>query len=214
MSQELPNPTSPVENQPKEKARTGGFDVVPPQVTGSPAEMHAPPLDALSPDFVTVFDGTTPWWRPRMADIAKVIGWRFIFLIPALALVIGIPVMMVYAPRASSQMLGMEIKLLLFSIGVCISTVIWAMKNVTKARKDYFCIHCGYTVDGLADKGTCPECGRGFSRGMIEEYKKDPHFFVDRWRAVKTAPKFKPFAAGQGKTPHDGTYEAKSDSQT
>lgn len=167
--------------------------------------MRPAPLDALAPDFATIFDGTTPWWRPGFMDVAKVIGWRWIFILPFPVIVIGVPVMMVMQPPQMSVIIGGEIQLIAFAFAAAFSTVLWALKRAVKWRKDSFCIHCGYSLDGHEEDGTCPECGRGFSRATINEYRKDPHFFVDRWRALKDAPKGVVFAAGSGPTPDDGT---------
>ena len=180
--------------------------LIPESAQASPVDMAPPPLDALSPDFLTVFDVGTPWWRPGFADIARTIGWRWIILLPLGALIVGAPFMLFMMPaQLSGNLLGTEIKLLMLAIGGLISIVLWAMKNVVRSRKDDFCIHCGYSVVGLGEEGHCPECGRHFSLLLIREFKKDPHFFVDRWRALKDAPKTEPFLAGDGPTPDDGT---------
>lgn len=180
--------------------------LIPEPVKASPADMAPPPLDALSPDFLTVFDSGTPWWRPGLSDIARTIGWRWVVVLPLAAFIVAAPFMMFMMPgRLSGQLLSTEIKVLTLAIGGIVSIVIWAIKNVVKARKDDFCIHCGYSVVGLGEEGQCPECGRHFSLLLIHEYRKDPHFFVDRWRALKDAPRPEPFLAGDGPTPDDGT---------
>ena len=80
------------------------------------------------------------------------------------------------------------------------------IRNVVKARRDPFCIHCGYSLQGLADSGTCPECGRPYLFSLVEEYRKDPHFFVERYRSSRQLPtRVAAFAAGDGPTPDDGT---------
>jgi hypothetical protein len=180
--------------------------LVPAPVHASPADMQRPPLDALAPEFMTMFDPETPWWRPGAADIAKTIGWRWVIVLPLTALVIALPMLAVMAPtRVQPQLISSEIKILSLSIGGVVSIVMWAIRNVVKERKDEFCIHCGYCVEGLGESGQCPECGRSFHLKLIAEYKKDPHFFVDRWRALRDAPKATPFLAGVGPTPDDGT---------
>jgi hypothetical protein len=179
--------------------------LVPREVRASPVDMLAAPLDALSPDFVTMFDGKTPWWRPGAKEVAKAIGWRWAILLPLIAVALGIPVAAMLMGRFSLQFLGGEIKFMIMAIGASISIVLYAMKRAVNVRKDDFCIHCGYCVHGLGTSGQCPECGRHFNLAIIGEYKKDPHFFVDRWRALQDAPKGFAFPAGDGPTPDDGT---------
>jgi hypothetical protein len=103
------------------------------------------------------------------------------------------------------QLLAWFIKLWVLAIGVCVTMFVWGVKNVVKARTDPFCIHCGYSVSGLGERGQCPECGRGFTVGLSKEYQKDPQFFRERCRVRHTHPATHTFRAGEGATPHDGT---------
>ena len=70
-------------------------------------------------------------------------------------------------------------------------------KDVIRARREPFCIHCGYGLTGLPDNHACPECGRRYSFRIIDEYRRDPHWFIERYRASRLLPKpDAPFAAG------------------
>jgi hypothetical protein len=183
----------------------GGMPLVPHATEASPSEMGAQPLDALAPDFITFFEKDLPFYRPSAMDIARTIGWRWVLLVPIILVLAAFPVMFFLPPAVMMQFLQVELKLVLLALGGGITIVLWAVRNAINTRTDLFCIHCGYNLDGLTDEGTCPECGRNFKHKIIREFKKDPHFFIARWKAVQTAPKATPFSAGEGPTPYDGT---------
>ncbi len=183
----------------------GGMPLVPHATEASPSEMGPQPLNALSPDFVTFLDKDVPFYRPGALDIAKTIGWRWVLLVPILMVIAALP-MTLFLPRpVMVQVVQVELKLVLLAIGGGVTIVLWAVRNAINTRADLFCIHCGYNIEGLGEEGTCPECGRNFQLPIIREFKKDPHFFVARWKAIKDAPKAVPFTAGDGPTPYDGT---------
>ncbi|GMV25608.1 MAG: hypothetical protein AMXMBFR58_16390 [Phycisphaerae bacterium] len=183
-----------------------GIPVVPPRVHGSPSDLPAPPLDALSLEFVT-FDGDVPFWRPGVTDILRGIGWFWLLLFPALALVVLIPASPLIFWRGGllAQSIGWTYKLWILAVGVVITIVVRSVRRGVQVRKDLFCIHCGYSLDGLAESGSCPECGRPYLLSVAREYKKDPGFFVTRYKASRKVPEHTVFAAGTGPTPGDGT---------
>jgi hypothetical protein len=78
---------------------------------------------------------------------------------------------------------------------------VWAWQLLNKgvrARTDLFCVHCGYSLEGLPDHHRCPECGRPYHFWVVEEYKRDPDWFIMRWKARRRLPPAaEPFAAGE-----------------
>jgi hypothetical protein len=166
--------------------------------------MAREPLDALAPEFVTFMEKDVPWFRPNMRELAAAMGWRWLIVIPLLAVLALIPLSYFFPWLLHTAVLNLEVKLFILAIGGIITTVLYVAKNTVASRRDLFCIHCGYTIDGLGDEGTCPECGRAFHVSVIREFKKDPHFFQARWRALKHAPRYQPFESGTGPTPRDG----------
>jgi hypothetical protein len=50
----------------------------------------------------------------------------------------------------------------------------------------------------LPDGHNCPECGRPFKLSVIEEYRRDPNWFIKRHRSSKELPMADvPFDAGK-----------------
>jgi len=178
--------------------------VMPESVVGSPVDLAPQPLDALAPEFMTMLDGTMPWWRPGVLDISKTIGWRWLLLLPILLTLAAVVMSFVFAPAQAMQFLGTELKIAALAAGGGIAIVLWAVRTGVSARTDIFCIHCGYTLGGLSKRGTCPECGRPYTFDVIAEFKKDPHFFAERFRALRSCPRYASFEAGTGPTPWDG----------
>lgn len=186
-------------------SRKHGIDVVPPRVEGSPADMQAPPPDALMPGG-TMFDPHGPWWQPTIGDIARGLGWRWILVFLLVMAFTGLVVGMVMLPGVATSNIAGEVKILVLIVGAAISLIMYVVKNLVKERKDLFCIHCGYSVESLGEAGQCPECGRWYHKSVIHEYRKDPHFFQTRYSALRRLPKAAPaFASGRVPNPDDGT---------
>jgi len=121
-----------------------------------------------------------PWWTPSWSDAARNLGWRWILFVPALfALVL---LFMIPWRRDWWQALLAFWKPLFIAIALPTGAAVHALNTVVKNRKDPFCIHCGYGLTGLPDGHRCPECGRQFSLAMIDEYRRDPQWFVKRWK--------------------------------
>ena len=71
------------------------------------------------------------------------------------------------------------------------------IRKAAANRKEPFCIHCGYTLTGLPEQGICPECGSTYSRQLIQEYRRDPQWFIKRYKAQKQLPQREaPFNSG------------------
>ena len=60
--------------------------------------------------------------------------------------------------------------------------------KATKARRDPFCLHCGWTLNGLPQEGNCPECGRAFKMQVVEMFRRDPAWVIAYWRSAHKPP--------------------------
>jgi hypothetical protein len=141
---------------------------------------------------------TEPFWKPRLRDSVRYLGWR----IPLVVLSFFALVALIYVCVHWSQFVW-AIALWKF-IGIMIAAPIVlsisAMGSALKARPDPFCIHCGYSLEGLPDHHFCPECGRPNSLRLIEEYRRDPAWFIARCKTRLTLPStYAPFSAGSAK---------------
>lgn len=99
-------------------------------------------------------------------------------------------------------------KLIPIAVVLPASYVINVSRHILRSRKGPFCIHCGYTLMGLPDHHTCPECGETYSFATIEEYRRDPNWFIRRYTMHRELPRRdEPFMAGIPKRPRsrDGT---------
>jgi len=128
-------------------------------------------------------------------------------LVPAVVLLAGLA-MLPWRPQFLQLLFWGGGKLLLLSVGGAIGMAGTAIRAVVRQRKEPFCIHCGYTLLGLPDHHICPECGRPYSLRLIDEYRRDPHWFVQRYKAHRILPNAdEPFLARPSTKPksRDGT---------
>ena len=152
----------------------------------------------LSPtDIPADADGSLPWWKPTWGDVARRLGWRWLYLIPLVMMVL-LGVWMLLFHVWFVNMLWWSGKFWVWIVMGAVGAVVEAMRQATKARAEPFCIHCGYTLDGLPDQHICPECGRPYSFQLIREYQENPKWFVQRWKMQHGNPINERFEAGRG----------------
>jgi hypothetical protein len=172
--------------------RRHGLDVVPPAAQASPIRYDDDP-------------GDVPFWTPTWRDSARSFGWRWIFAVPAI-LCLGIVLASLFWGRyfLPVWMIGVKLLVVLLAIPVLVLLEMW--RKIISTREEAFCIHCGYLLQGLPDHHRCPECGRAYSFAVINEYRRDPHWFKQRYKMLGRLPEAdEPFHAGSGRTTHDGT---------
>lgn len=138
--------------------------------------------------------GNTQWYKPTWSETAALLGWRWVLCVPAVALV-GL---LVWRPGLTLPILVNGWKLVVFAVAIPLTVFGAAAKRSIRNRKDPFCIHCGYSLVGLPDGHRCPECGQPFTLALVDEYRRDPDFFIHRHRAIQTLPTADnlPFDAG------------------
>jgi hypothetical protein len=166
---------------------------------------NVPPENLASPVEMDWGDDVT-WWKPGYLEIAKLMGWRWLLVLPVVALI----VLLALAPMDPIiwQMMWIGgIKLLVIIISLPFILAGQAFSQAVKLRDEPFCIHCGYGLVGLPDNHRCPECGRPYTFAMIEEYRRDPQWFIQRWKQRHAVPaRDQPFVAGVSRRKsRDGT---------
>lgn len=180
----------------------------PPSHAAAPLHPSVPPSVVATPhDVVPFAEGEIRWWRPSCGEVCRKVGWRWLLLTPALGLILlWVATWYLLIPDAVFYML--EIKLLIFCAAIAISMGAFVARTAIRARREPFCIYCGYCLEGLPDNYRCPECGRPYTWALIDEYRRDPHWFIERWRRrSEIPPADAPFAAGEvrSKPRRDGT---------
>jgi hypothetical protein len=169
-----------------------------------------PPDTVASPHGIDFGDGPERWWTPGWDDIWRHMGWRWILFLPLVGL-IGLSVVYIESPHSTGWLWNFTLifgKGLVWVIALPFVAAGYAISSAVAARKDPFCIHCGYDLNGLPDHHKCPECGLPYNWTTIEEYRRNPKWFVGRWRERKKHPQTHgAFDAGPVRSPksRDGT---------
>jgi len=132
-----------------------------------------------------------PFWKPGLLDVIANIGRRWTRLLPPLGLIVLL-MLGFLLPGEFGILWYFGIKTLILAIFWIGGVIMESAWSVVKARKDPFCIHCGYGLEGLPDNYTCPECGRPYNFRLIEEYRRDPKWFMQRWRSGRQLPAMAP----------------------
>ncbi len=167
----------------------------PPSVVATPASVRPGGPDA-----------EIRWWRPGWVDAWRHVGWRWVFLLPALGLLL-LAVPALRWPSLWNVFIILELKLLIFVTAIALTLAGYVVRRAARARREPFCIFCGYNLTGLPDHYRCPECGRPYTWRLIAEYRRDPQWFIERYAAARRLPPADvPFDAGAVRRPsRDGT---------
>jgi len=162
-----------------------------------PLERTAPaPILATPSQMKLASDDEPTWWQPGWEDVRRFVGWRWILLAPALLCIAAFIGGWYFAPlRGAAVAVGVKLGLVVFAFAVSLAGYVTRM--ALKAGSEPFCIYCGYNLTGLPDDYRCPECGREYTHAIIAEYRKDPHWFIERWRQSHRTPQpSQPFVSG------------------
>ncbi|HEY7089049.1 MAG TPA: hypothetical protein VH518_13225 [Tepidisphaeraceae bacterium] len=183
-------------NLPQDDSRRPLVERVPPTSVASPSELR--PRDPAD----------VRWYKPGWSEMIPLMGWRLIFFLPAAGLLSLIFLMPIHAWLSNVIILWW--KLLVPAVVLPAGYAFSAANHVIRQRKEPFCIHCGYDLSGLQDNYVCPECGEPYSFRVIDEYRRDPNWFIQRYKKRGDVPPADvPFVAGtpsvRRKRSRDGT---------
>lgn len=166
-------------------------------------DSRIPPSPVASPAQVT-HAGEPRWYLPTIGERIAMLRWRILWFLPAGAILLAV-VFVPFAPFVFSLFVWWW-KLLLIAIGLPLTHAMRLTARGIQLKTNPFCIHCGYDLTGLPDGHQCPECGATFHYAIIDEYRRDPHWFIKRHAMMKNLPAAdEPFAAGPKRSAHDGT---------
>lgn len=157
---------------------------LPPAILASPADLPRPPRVPQSTDGVE----STPFWRPSLTESLRFLGWRWVLILPALLILPVIATALLFLRPWFFTIVLSFWHTVAFIVALAASVAFETLRKAMRHRKDPFCIHCGYSVLGLASRGQCPECGRGYSVAVCREYQRDPHWFRERWLQSRRTP--------------------------
>jgi hypothetical protein len=145
------------------------------------------------------------WYLPGIGETMRLMGWRIIYFVPAaIFLVLGFLVLFNWW---LIQIFFFWWKLVIIAVALPVGVATRTARNAIRLRTEPFCIHCGYDLTGLPDGHICPECGMQFHHAVINEYRRDPHWFIKRYNMRQQHPAAEAFAAGPVRSPraNDGT---------
>ena len=150
-------------------------------------------------------DPGSPFWKPSLADSFRYMGWKFVLSLVLFLIALAAPILFWFVGIVWFFSFW-KILVTLFAAAIGMATS--AIRTTLQTRREPFCIHCGYALEGLPDHHLCPECGRPYSHHLIDEYRRDPAWFVQRCRSRLVVPStHTPFDAGpvRRRRSRDGT---------
>ena len=154
------DPHQPPDHQRRETPLTPELPELPAD-TARPLEEQLPPTILATPSHVSPLSGEEiRWWRPRWQDAWRHVGYRWIFLLPAVALLIWLA-LAILSPALFEVLIVLGIKLGIFMVAVALTLGGYVLRRAAQARREPFCIYCGYSLNGLTEP-RCPECGQAF----------------------------------------------------
>ncbi len=122
------------------------------------------------------------WWRPSVWTAARELGawWLFLVVVGVIAIagsVVLLPVVGCFAV--------ILFKVALLGVAAIIAARSRGIQRTMAARREPFCIHCGYSLGGLGDRGACPECGMVYSFNIVRDFRRDPDWFIKRFEMTR-----------------------------
>jgi predicted RNA-binding Zn-ribbon protein involved in translation (DUF1610 family) len=179
----------------------------PPNDSHLPLIEQIPSANVASPSELRPRDpADVRWYKPTIGETLTLMGWRWLYFLPAIVLILFLIISPLHIFMV--QFVFIYWKLLVIAIGLPMSVFIKTAKRGVGVRKEPFCIHCGYELTNLPDNYVCPECGEPYTFRIIDEYRRDPHWFIERYKVRGKLPEADvPFEARKSsrKKSRDGT---------
>src|SRR4051794_21912124 len=110
--------------------------LISPEPVASPHALRAAPHDE---------GGEPQWYKPSYSETAKLLGWRWIYFLPAVLILLLMIVYLPSRPWLWQFALGWW-KLILIAIALPLILAGKTMKQIVALRTEPFCIHCGYDL--------------------------------------------------------------------
>src|SRR5689334_16464583 len=110
---------------------------------GLPPEIVATPMDVPG-----TYDPATPFRLPDAAESAKLLGWRWVVVIAIAAGAVLLVWILLHGRFFVLSFAGVIIKLGALVVASAISMWAYMRKSAMQFRRDPFCIHCGYSLEG------------------------------------------------------------------
>lgn len=174
-----------------------------------PIERRVPPPNVASPSQLRVAPGQeVRWYKPGVGETLRLMGWRVVYFAPAALLLLALVVFLPMQPWAAVNLIAYW-KLIIILVALPTGAALATAARAIRRRSEPFCIHCGYDLSGMPDDYHCPECGAHYTHRLIDEYRRDPDWFIQRYKRQADIPAPDvPFAAGEVRSPRksrDGT---------
>ncbi len=128
------------------------------------------------------YAGPVRWWKPSIATAVGELGawWSLVVVVSVVTIGGGIVLLPIVGCFAV-----IFFKVVLLGAAAFIAARSKAIQRTMAARREPFCIHCGYSLGGLADHGTCPECGMAYSFNIVRDFRRDPDWFIKRFETTR-----------------------------
>lgn len=119
--------------------------------------------------------------------------------IPAIAALASIPVFFMVPSLIPFAIIYWKVASVVVALPLVLA--VSSARNAIRLIKHPFCIHCGCDLTSQVDASPCPRCERCCTRQLMDDYRRDPRWFIDRHRLYYQAPlPDPPFHAGSGKS--------------